>query len=384
MLNLATQTRSQLIGQSQGPLTMSDLLDLSRPTLVKGDFDLSDISNIVCLSTGPTTISLKNTRPGQYGSLIAGQGAGTARYTVPTGWTVTYAGATSNTSFPACKFAGAKINFVRTGPSSVDITGEYATSVNAWHPTTEGDDCLFVMHAGYGTKYQAVANDTEDVVRPTSAIMTWFPRWSSQSNARFSFDAALDVDNISYGGKLETDAAFDSGVSYLGRAAAAQARKWQSTVYPQTGAWRFFLAVRQLATGQGPAQVFKITDTLVNGGFGTMKAGLCFIIDTNRGYQFLHDKSAVAWGTKTGTFSTHENTTNAVLISGVIGSDGNVALYSGTQKITQTASATGAATVDRFELYPGAFSSNFGGVAVLNGTSSNLALEQAYFADLFI
>ena len=44
MLNLATQTRSQLIGQSQGPLTMSDLLDLSRPTLVKGDFDWSKVS----------------------------------------------------------------------------------------------------------------------------------------------------------------------------------------------------------------------------------------------------------------------------------------------------------------------------------------------------
>lgn len=384
MPNLATQTRSQLIGQSQGPLTMSDLLDLSRPTLVKGSFDLSDISNIVCLSTGPTTISLKNTRPGQYGSLIAGQGAGTARYTVPTGWTVTYAGASSTTSFPVCRFAGAKMNFVRTGPSSVDITGEYATSVNAWHPATEGDNCLFVMQAGYGTKYQAVANTTEDATRDSGSILTWFPRWAAGSNTRFSYDASLNADNVSYGGKLETDAAFDSGVSYLGRAAAAQARKWQSTVYPQTGAWRFFLAVRQLATGQGPAQVFKVGSAAINAAFGSVASGLSFIIGSNNGYQFPHDKSAVAWGAKSGTFATHENNTNALLINGVITAAGNVTLYSGTQAITTHTSATGAATVDRFELHPGAFSSNFGGVAVLNGTATNLALEQAYFADLFI
>lgn len=352
------------------------------------------------LAYNPTALSIPSTTTtGVYGSLRS-MTPGTVKLTLPDDFEIVYddldALPSGTTARPVVAYRGGTINFVMLAPMRILISGDYVTTDQTWHPTDEGDNLLALWKAGPsltngGHAWHPCA-EAVGVTFPSNITNRWEALFGSTKNARFIYDWAANTDGggdqgdspTTYAPILVTDSNFPNGYAYALREGSAtshvmRALKDENTNLVPTAPCRIYIAARQTATGASAGSFLRINSS--NAYFVGTKSGLVWYAAT-WGYQFVHDNSAGSFGTKpVGT--TLEEVTTPVLLTLVITAGGAGSVYVGTTLVSNPLSINTAATISFLQFYA-AQNIRLGGVAVINGTSSDLPTEIAAMQALLI
>ena len=371
------------------------------PALVKRIIDpTGNASNTALhLAYAPLALTvLASSAVGFYGSLES-HTPGTVKLVLPSGFEVLYQnlGAGLN-GRPVVAFRGGRIDFIVSAPNRIIIRGDYVTTADDWHPTDAGDDLLGLWKAGpniiNGGHVSFPCADTESVTFTAELMMRWEAMFGSRENARWVYDWLGNTEGGGdqgtapgdYAPSLVADATFAGGYAYILRTGAATSRicraKDVDGDMTLTTPCRIFIALRQISgLTQGDTTLLRVNSSpaytsLLPGGLQWRGSG-------NNGYQYVHVNSGGSWGAKGGTFNTHENTLNAVLLTLVLDSSGGGQIYSGSTLVSGAMTVHASTTQSFLQFYTG-LNAHLGGIAIVAGTSSDLPAEIAAMEALLI
>lgn len=340
------------------------------------------------LAYNPLTLTIPAESPAGFSGALQSHTPGTVKLVLPTGFEVYYddlpAGTTGR---PVIAFRGGRIDYAIIAPNRIIIRGDYLSTAAAWHPTDAGDNLLGFWQAGpdimHGGHVSFPCADTESIDFTADLLMRWEATFGSRANARFVYDWLANTDGAgdqgtspgSFAPSLIADTAFASGYAYILRESSAnshfmRARDSAGDLAP-TAPCRIFLALRQTSTGMGATTLLSVNSSAayVSGTPGGLQwRGGPY------GYQFLHINSGGSFGSKGGTFATHEDTVSAILLTLVISASGQGTIYSGSTQVSAPLTVSTAAALDFLQFRAGQ-NMRLSGVAVINGTSSDLTAE---------
>ncbi len=328
---------------------------------------------------------------GFYGS-IQSHTPGTVKLVLPTGWEIDYVDLPSGqTGRPVVAFRGGRIDYLIVAPGRILIRGDYVSTADTWHPTDAGDNLLGYWQAGPdivdGGFISFPCADTESVTFTSDLMMRWEAKFGSRANARWVYDWLANVESGGdqgtspgdYAPILVADSTFAGGYAYKIREGSTtshimRAKDSAGDIAP-TAPCRIYIAIRQTGTlPQSATTLLRVNDQAAYS-FGSKSA--LWWRASPYGYQFVTNTSGGSFGAKGSgayNFTTHESTTNAILLTLLIDANGGGTLYSGTQLISNPLTSNTAATLSFLQFYTG-LNSRIGGIAVINGTASDLTAE---------
>ena len=345
------------------------------------------------LAYNPTALSIPSTTTtGVYGSLRS-MTPGTVKLTLPDDFEIVYDGLdalpSGTTARPVVAYRGGTLNFVMVAPMRILISGDYVTTDQTWHPTDAGDTLLGYWQAGSTVADGGHAwhpnSETDSISFSNIHTNRWESTFGSRANARWVYDWLGNTEGggdtgtspEDYAPRLVVDATFASGYAYVLRTGATTSRiiraKDSAGDMILTTPCRVFIALRQISgLTQNDTTLLRVNSSAayVSGTPG----GLQWRGSGNYGYQYVHANSGGSWGSKGGTFNTHENTLNAVLLTLVLDSSGGGQIYSGTTLVSGALTTHTSITHQFLQFYTG-LNAHLGGVAIVTGTATSLTDE---------
>lgn len=323
------------------------------------------------------TRTLPSARVGWEGYLMSDVHA-TVKLALPTNWRFEYSQDVDGR--PVVSKRGGVIRYVVTAPGVYTLYGDYSIAKYGWHPSDETSALIGVWQAGYGHNYTAIGNLTEAVAVNNNTSPVWGARWGNGAIMTHSADYSVDL--WSYGPKLVNDPAFLNGKAYVMRTGTAERKLWKSSQVP-SGAFTIYLGCRQSGVGYGPEEVLRMGTRTKDTAFPAGKEGLYYINDTY-GYQFLDQKTIVAYGSKpTGTVLEH--VTSPIMLSLEMASNGGSTCYVGNTLVTsKTSSGAFTGTICEFV---GGLLLHINGIAMMSGvpaTATDRTQRQNFFTNLFL